>query len=751
MSDSQKRPRKAAPQPGSFRQANNTLPRRAAPVRRPILSNANAKRYWGTARETSILVGAPLRNTPASLNTNSRGRIAYQQAWATAVSIPIATATQLAALSGGTLEVDAISEAASRAGWRVVDADRGIEATAKTILNPVAGNKRAPVLITKPKFSLTPLKKFAYGVYPPFGPPFQDTDGTWTAPLHGPVNNNIQYNSRGLPIARWAGNAPLGLRAAVLQNTSWHKSILLRIAGILRELEGGNAWSKVISMNNLILPKKGRGNTGNKSAGKGSGSMETDACIKEEEKIEVAWFGQRKMATVEKALEFKATRGHHNTVAIPTEDLQLKKHVMTVLLLWYTNQLTTKGPAMATWDPPPVMRLYFVAWFFGIPRTRESQPGDYVGMEFTPASVDIANELRALLPLFGISDKAYDDMFIVQPVTPINFQEITGLNPAIVSQVMAQNRRGGVIKMGKISKSESLRGWGYMNQPEALMRFNAGALPANFLNTTEVKFRQEGQWGKWLEYITNGSGWASLQAHPSYWRIAAEILNDYVIKNLLKLSQYYGANFLQPLPTLPLLHGRNAPKGKTDQSLKFLEAFDILVYFKNIAPGEAIPALSPALAANPSPFLQIFRILEAWGRANITNNPALRLDWSKVPGRAKTLIRKNATELPVALSIGLPATTNANYNKNARNILSKFRSELNARPNQNNPGAVMAQLYKGFIGDHAPNSVKNGIKKSLSQTVESSFINRPNVVPAIKSIVGGLAASNHPVQKRKAR
>jgi hypothetical protein len=185
--------------------------------------------------------------------------------------------------------------------------------------------------------------------------------------------------------------------------------------------------------------------------------------------------------------------------------------------------------------------------------------------------------------------------------------------------------------------------------------------------------------------------------------------------------------------------------------LKFLEAFDILVYFKNIAPGEAIPALSPALAANPSPFLQIFRILEAWGRANITNNPALRLDWSKVPGRAKTLIRKNATELPVALSIGLPATTNANYNKNARNILSKFRSELNARPNQNNPGAVMAQLYKGFIGDHAPNSVKNGIKKSLSQTVESSFINRPNVVPAIKSIVGGLAASNHPVQKRKAR
>jgi hypothetical protein len=632
----------------------------------------NIERMYGTkaSRASSTVLSGrviiSIKPDPISNPANA----AHLRAWQQATNTSIATATQLASESGGALEVDALMHAATASGWTIRDANRSMTASVDLLLAPVRRNNTSkPILITKPKFSLTPLKKFTYGVYPP-----------WAA-----------------PIGTMAANGPRPLPA----NSTWEnaanrkaltnaKPALKRISNILRE-----NWKTKISLQNLNLPK---GNNKN-SVGKGKDSAETDAIIKIENAVEVTWFGRKMMADLDLALETKVTEGKKNAKGVPAEDIQLKKHTLTVYLNWYTKNLREHGPDMQTWRPPPVVRLYFVAWFFGVPiREGESLVR---APNFTPANSSLTQSLQDLLPLFGITDPVYGDVFTVSTLTPANFTQHTGLSAALVTAKLIEQRRGAVTTIGRAVKKEQLRGLAYRN-----LNFGENT-PSNYLNTTEVNYRTKGEWGNWLRYIT-GPGWPKFVARKNYQDFAAQILAEKIIKKIFLLEQYYGMKYDTNLPFTPPPHSREEAKRSSEPGVadrKFLDAFSIIQFL------DTRPQL-PQVPSNieRSNFVRMYKRLLAWAQSDGLN---ISFDWSRVPARAKAILRQNASARNLLTRLQLPAVSATNYSKNINKMLN------NAFTSNQGPQATLGPLYKKFISDHAidpsfQRSIKNLVKQKLN-------------------------------------
>ena len=619
---------------------------------------------------------------------------AYIRAWEIATGVPIATATQLAAVSGGVLEVDALAQAARERGWTVLDAKRSMTDSVNWLVQPAprTGNASKPILITKPKFSLTPLKQFAYGVYPPWGPPM----GTM-APTIGPLAPNN---------TNWTANKP----NRAIPPEAFHRQNVLQIARILKEFTGSNLWSKKIPLGNLVLPqsRKNNNNNENKSAGKGKDSAETDAIIKLENAVMVNWFGRQVPADVDIALELKGTKGKKEAKNLPAEDLQLKKHTLSVWLNWYTQNLKISAD-MSQWKPPPVVRLYFVSWFFGVPRIVGTPL--YSKQEFTPANQRITDSLLNLLPLFGATDPAYRGVFTVTPITPIDFEERTGLSPSAVTKVLIGQRRGNVQNLYRATKKEQLRSLAY---PE---NFTPEFTPGNYLNRTEVNLRRKGDWGSWLGHIVT-TGWPGFMANPGYHEFAAQILADKVIKKLFILEQYYGMSHQGDLPFTPPFHTREEAKRVLNSRVdarKFLDAFSILRFLSTRPSMPTVPAQYAK-----APFVKMFTRLLAWAAT-----PGLNIvfNWDKVPGAAKTELRRAAaqnSQLAGFLTLlQLPPSSALNYSKN---VNLKLRSASSAANIQQGLGMA----YKNFVREHA------GVGMSVA-AVKNLFKSRINTIWAAET------------------
>jgi hypothetical protein len=649
---------------------------------------------------STVLSGSVVVN----INTNPLNKpvnAAYMRAWEIATGVPIATATQLAAISGGVLEVDALAVAARERGWTVLDAKRDMTDSVNWLIQPAprTGNATKPILITKPKFSLTPLKKFAYGVYPPWGPPV----GTM-APTVGPLAPNN---------TNWRANKP----NRAIPPEAFHRQNVLQIARILKEFTGSNLWSKKIPLGNLALPqsKKTNNNNENKSAGKGKDSAETDANIKLENAVMVNWFGRQVPADVDVALECKVTKGKKEAANLPAEDLQLKKHTLSVWLNWYTQNLKNIGPDMSQWKPPPVVRLYFLSWFFGVPRITGTPM--YSRQEFTPANQRITDSLLNLLPLFGATDPAYRGVFTVTPITPVDFEERTGLSASAVTKVLIGQRRGNVKNIYRATKKEQLRSLAYSEN------FTPEVAPSNYLNRTEVNLRRRGDWGSWLRHIVT-TGWPGFMANPGYHEFAAEILADKVIKKLFILEQYYGMTHQGDLPFTPPFHTREEAKRVENSRVdarKFLDAFSIL---KFLSTQPVMPVVPPQYAK--APFVKMFTRLLAWAAS-----PGLNIvfNWDKVPGAAKTELRKEAaqnTRLAAFLTLlQLPPSSALNYSKNVNLKLRVVSREANIQQ-------ALGAAYKTFVRDHgATAGIKNLFKSRINAVWSAETANNRNALKAI--------------------
>jgi hypothetical protein len=679
--------RKGAANTSTSQRVARGAPKKAVRPKSNIPSWKNIERMYGTKAShasTTVLSGSVTISIKPDPITNP-ANASHIRAWQQATSTSIATATQLASESGGALEVEALMHAAAASGWTILDANRSMEKSVEWLISPAPRrNQSKPILITKPKYSLTPMKKFTYGIYPPWGVP----EGTMApdAPRIFP-NNAAWWN---------AGN-----RSAATQS----KPILKQISNMLKE-----NWSTKLSLNNFTLPK---GNNKN-SLGKGKDSAETDAVIKLENAITVNWFGRPTLADVDIAMEMKVTEGKANSKSVPAEDIQLKKHTLSVYLNWYTDNLRKKGPDMQSWKPPPVVRLYFVSWFFGIP-IRQGESTVRVPI-FRAANSSITQSLKDLLPLFGIIDPVYGDVFTVTTLTPANFTEHTGLSSALVTSKLIEQRRGAVKTVGRAVKKEEIRALAYKN-----LNFNQHA-PSNYLNKTEANYRMKGEWGNWLNYVT-GPGWPTFLARKNYQDFAARVLSEKIIKKLFLLEQYYGMSYDKNLPFTPPSHSREEAKRSGEPGVadrKFLDAFSIIQF---LATNPSLPQVPANIER--SNFVRMYKRLLEWSRVEGLN---IRFDWARVPARAKTILRQNARASTLLAQLQMPAASVSNYAKNVNKMINK------AFESNSGPAAVLAPLYAQFIRDHA---IDPTFKASIKQLVKNRLNAKAPVgtSPFLKSII----------------
>lgn len=663
-----------------------------------VISNAEVEKTFGPKAKTlgsTVLSGRPLVIRGVNLDPLNRpNRAAHLRAWQLALSARVFTATQLASVSGGDLEVDAMAAAARQAGWMVADANRDLPTSVNYMINPIPGLPANGIaLITKPKFPLGPLKKFALGRYPPWGPPGPAPDNPSIKCMAPP--NPFQNN------ANWRVNNPLRTQGRVL-------SSLMDMARALSEGPGSKqAWNLKLTKNNYNISKTiarsaaANGNqNGESSVGKGFNSAETDADIKKQQSVQVTWMGRQVAADLDIALEKKVTRGHSEKV--PTEDLQLKKHVIVVLLMWYSNNLKLIGNDMRDWPPPPVFHLRFSSWFFGIP-IKEGQNA-YHGQQFKRASDEYTTKLeREILPLFGLDNNpAYKDIFKVKMITPMSFGAETGLNPDAVTAVLVEKRQANVNAARRAVNKERRRGLAYPGPESGGFRPNPGYEPSNWLDNEEVSLRRSGNWGGWLDYIL-GRGWPVFKGRlesnatkppgtATYAGFAQKLVLEKILPKLSLLSQYWG----MAAPQLPGMlglrsHGRSDPKrvmNTNANSQKFLEAFSIIAWLNK---NPVVPQDAPRHS-----FFDLINIILRWGS---NARSASRFNWTRVPARAIKTLRNQSTQDPMLAAqlqgLGLPAERgNVNYTKNLNIKL------MSAAASGQNITMLLPQVYARFFVDH---------------------------------------------------
>ena len=697
--------RKASPDinqgPSKASRTVNPPPRRNTKA----LSKAEVARTYGprAARLASTVLAGPVEIVRRENLRNRPNIAAHIRAWEIALKSDIATATQLAAHSGGVLEVDALASAAKERGWRVLDADRNMTKSVQWLISNTGTS--TPILITKPKYTLGPMKKFAYGRYPPWGPPLPAPDNPklkCIAPLN-PFSNNTNWNKAK------TGRGPA--------TNSKHIKILKNIAQILGEgPTSKNSWIKKINKNNFNIKAAPKNNTGNGSSnevsrGKGKDSAETDAIVKKEKEIEVMWMGRRVKADLDVALEKKITRGHLTPKAVPYEDIQLKKHSISVLLAWYTKNFREHGSDMRNWPPPPVIRLRFSSWFFGVPYLNGTNR--YYGQEFTPASQELTDNLtNKLLPLFGLKDNpAYKDIFKVEKVTPLNFEQETGLSASAVTRILVENRQKGVENLSRASRKEARRGLAWKG-----INFGPGnSLPRNYLNQNEVRLRQVGDWGGWLSYIL-GPGWPVFKQRTDYHEFATEIVRVKIWPKIALLEQYWGLKPSNSFNAGLRSHKRTEPKRFTNTTAtyqKFIESFSILKWLMTS------PKL-PANAAPLDPFTRAINSILKWA----ASQPQAQFNWAKVPAHAKIKLRNNASKnqnlYNLLVVLGFPSNSSTEYNRNINFKLIEAKRGSNILKG-------IADSYKKFLTEHTIDpSMKPAIKNAFKRRINALFSNENN-------------------------
>jgi hypothetical protein len=593
---------------------------------------------------------------------------------------PLFNKVQLSSTAGAILELGAIQIAAIEKGYPVADMHRNTSAsTLAMVTSPAPNYMRTPMWFLKTKFSLKDMKMLALGLREP-------------AP------------STGVPA-------------------------LMKVAEILGQK---NAWRNHVRINNAAANAmdNSKNNNNNTASFKGKGVyfVEPDAVEKREKVVDVMWFGQPRKADLITGVECKITLGKKE--GYPGEALQGVKWVTTVLLAWYDAQMATKGPDQSTWDPPPVVKLYFLSWFFGIPSTSNNIKNIYKKQTFKPLDAATVAQLRneVGLQLFGMQDSAYNGMFNMEPINPEKFQEITGLNFKTIEFTLREKRMQQLANIAAASKTSKRRGLFWSGASAANLggygaarraAGGAGKIAPTPITNNYSKARYEGRWGNALALAINSGKTLNAQQKMDLFKLVrdvfprsiATLMRDFGLAARWNASAGQRAGTPAPAPVFI----SNAPKSRN--SARFIQDFSVLYFCK----------------ARPA-------------NLNRANLPMLRMwvdmidfsftDASRIPPEALNMLRQTATTNPQLATFltqtGLAGQVAAPVNAaavNAEKLVSIAES---------NTSVDFEKLYRSFLNAHV------GRGEVVNAVLAQRATNWPNSRNFYTGLTGRKRAVNNP-------